>query len=291
MKNLNFISTIVILAFTHAVSAQNTCSSKITDLGYKCCSSDCVTSYIDEDGRWAFENGQWCGCGDDNNSKCSTKIIELGYSCCPSNCKVIYTDDDGTWGVNNNEWCGCHPTDTSDSDDEDGTGKEIERKWLIDLNKIPFSLDDDGVDVFEVEQDYICFDPEIRVRKYTYGTDYTGYQMTIKTNLTEDGLIRDETNIDINEEQYNNLYKKKEGNTINKTRYQMEYKGKVLAIDVFKGDLKGLVYMEIEFPNKKEAEAYSIPNWVITEVTRDIRYKNGHLARYGIPELDNYNNI
>jgi len=288
MRYLNFISTVVIVALTNAVRAQNTCSSKITELGYKCCSSDCVTSYIDEDGRWAFENGQWCGCGDDDHSsQCSTKITELGYPCCPSDCEVIYTDDDGTWSIYNDEWCGCNPTNTHDTDDdvddEDGTGKEIEKKWLIDLNNIPFSLEGDGVDVFEIKQDYICFDPEIRVRNYTYGTDYIGYQMTIKTNLTKDGLIRDEINIDINEEQYNNLYKKQEGNTIYKTRYQLEYKGYVHAIDVFKDDLKGLVYMEIEFPNKKEAEAYSTPNWVIKEVTDDVRYKNGHLARYGIP--------
>ena len=29
---------------------------------------------------------------------------------------------------------------------------------------------------------------------------------------------------------------------------------------------------------------FESPSWVIEDVTDDIRYKNGYLARYGIPE-------
>ena len=45
--------------------------------------------------------------------------------------------------------------------------------------------------------------------------------------------------------------------------------------------------MEIEFPNIKESEEYKEPNWVIKDVTDNINYKNGHLARYGIPKEEN----
>ena len=44
--------------------------------------------------------------------------------------------------------------------------------------------------------------------------------------------------------------------------------------------------MEIEFLNMEEATAFVTPEWVIADVTDDVRYKNGHLARYGIPKLD-----
>ncbi|ORY21660.1 concanavalin A-like lectin/glucanase [Neocallimastix californiae] len=85
-----------------------TCSSKITDLGYKCCSSGCQVVYTDDDGTWGVENEEWCGCGQEVISEsCSSKIISQGYKCCSSNCEVVYTDDDGTWGVENEEWCGC----------------------------------------------------------------------------------------------------------------------------------------------------------------------------------------
>ena len=42
--------------------------------------------------------------------------------------------------------------------------------------------------------------------------------------------------------------------------------------------------MEIEFENKELADKFKTPDWVIKDVTADIRYKNGYLARYGIPE-------
>ena len=42
--------------------------------------------------------------------------------------------------------------------------------------------------------------------------------------------------------------------------------------------------MEVEFETQEKARAFETPKWVIKDVTDDIRYKNGYLARYGIPE-------
>ncbi|OUM62273.1 Non-catalytic module family DOC2, partial [Piromyces sp. E2] len=112
MKYINIFNAVFALALTSVVSAQNTCSTKITEKGYQCCSAECVTTYTDEDGDWAVENGKWCGCGNPldetntNTSKCSANITKKGYSCCPSDCIVTYMDSDGTWGIHNNQWCG-----------------------------------------------------------------------------------------------------------------------------------------------------------------------------------------
>ncbi len=159
--------------------------------------------------------------------------------------------------------------------------KEIERKWLINKDAIPYNLNGEDVHIYDIKQTYICFDPEMRVRDYNNGQ---AYEFTIKTNLTKDGMVRDEYNIDINKEQYDNLKKKQEGITILKTRYQFFDGEEVIAIDIFHGELDGLAYMEIEFKNEEESNSYQEPDWVIKDVTSDIRYKNGHLARYGIPE-------
>ncbi len=159
--------------------------------------------------------------------------------------------------------------------------KEVERKWLIRKEDIPYDLNGVNVETFDIQQTYLCFDPEMRVRNYNNGRSF---EYTIKTNMSKDGMVRDETNIEINAEQYNNLIIKKEGNTIHKTRYQLYDDGQLIAIDIFHDDLDGLAYMEIEFPNREESESYQEPSWVIKDVTDDIRYKNGHLARYGIPE-------
>ena len=156
---------------------------------------------------------------------------------------------------------------------------EIEKKWLIDKTKIPYDLS--NAEVIEIEQTYICFSPEIRVRRINNGDEYT---FAVKINMTSDGLIRDEMENSITEEEYNNMIIKKEGNTIYKTRYQFLEDGNLYAIDIFKGDLEGLAYMEIEFENKELADNFETPDWVIKDVTSDIRYKNGYLARYGIPK-------
>ena len=157
--------------------------------------------------------------------------------------------------------------------------KEIEKKWLINEKDIPYDLS--KADKFEVEQTYICFEPEIRIRKLNDGEFYT---LTIKANMSVDGLVRDEVEYYISEDEYEEILKKKEGNTIHKTRYQL-YDGDFLReIDIFKGDLAGLAYMETEFDTEDIAKGEAEPSWVIKNVTSDKRYKNGSLARYGIPK-------
>ena len=155
---------------------------------------------------------------------------------------------------------------------------EIERKWLIDKNKIPLNLS--NAEILKIEQTYISFSPEIRVRKINNGEQYS---FAVKTNMTSDGLVRNEMEENITEEEYNILIKKKEGKTIYKTRYQFLYKNNLYAIDIFEGELEGLAYLEIEFVNKEEADEFVTPDWVIKELTNNIKYKNGFLARYGIP--------
>jgi len=80
---------------------------------------------------------------------------------------------------------------------------------------------------------------------------------------------------------------KKEPNaiTISKTRYQFydEVIGEILAIDIFSKELSGLAYLEIEFASREEAERFSEPDWIITDVTALKEYKNGSLAKHGIP--------
>lgn len=156
---------------------------------------------------------------------------------------------------------------------------EIEKKWIIDKEKIPYDLS--NAEITKIEQTYICFSPEIRVRKLNDGASYT---FTVKTDITSDGMTRNEMEKYITKEEYNNLVRKKEGNTIYKTRYQFLDGENLLAIDIFTGKLEGLAYLEIEFENQKEANNFETPNWVIKDVTSDLNYKNGHLARYGIPD-------
>ena len=93
-------------------------------------------------------------------------------------------------------------------------GKEIEVKWLINEKDIPYDLSE--ADKYELEQSYVCFEPEIRIRKVSIEGLDVSYILGIKADMTADGLARDEIEYDITEENYNLLFAKKEGNTIYK---------------------------------------------------------------------------
>lgn len=161
--------------------------------------------------------------------------------------------------------------------------KEIERKWLIDESSVPYNLES-GL-ILKIEQTYICFSPEIRIRRMNNGDQFI---LGIKADMSVDGMIRDEFEMTITEEEYNNLLSKREKDaiTINKIRYQIFEEGQALIIDIFENELEGLAYLEIEFGSEEAALAYNEPSWVIKDVTSDKRYKNQSLAQYGIPVDD-----
>lgn len=159
-----------------------------------------------------------------------------------------------------------------------GDNLEIEKKWLIDKEKIPYDLN--KAEVMKIEQTYINYSPEIRVRKINDGQQYS---FAVKTNMTSDGMIRNEIEEYISKEEYENMFKKREGKTIHKTRYQFLDGDYMIAIDMFSEDLEGLAYMEIEFENQEEANAFKTPDWVIKDVTDDLNYKNANLSKNGIP--------
>ena len=157
--------------------------------------------------------------------------------------------------------------------------KEIERKWLVNPNNIPYDLEKEA-NKFELTQTYLNFSPEIRVRNISDKR----YVMTIKTGLTDkSGLERGETEYDITKAEYEHLLSKQEGNTIHKTRYQIKVDNYTYAFDIFHDQLDGLAYLEIEFPSTAEANNFQAPDWLSKDVTNEIEYKNQKLAQNGIP--------
>ena len=73
---------------------------------------------------------------------------------------------------------------------------------------------------------------------------------------------------------------------ISKTRYiNKRQDGLTEEIDIFKGGLSGLAYLEIEFPDEISAENFKEPDWVIKDVTLEKGFSNGELAEYGMPEI------
>lgn len=157
---------------------------------------------------------------------------------------------------------------------------EIERKWLVKKENIPYNLD--TLESFDIEQAYISFDPAIRIRKIN---DYERCILTVKSG-TLSAFVREEFETDISAESYNNLIRKAEGTVITKRRYlNKRDDGLLEEIDVFSGELEGLCYLEIEFESEKQCVDFETPDWVYDDVTEKDGFSNAELAKNGMPSV------
>ena len=150
-------------------------------------------------------------------------------------------------------------------------GKEIERKFLV--KTLPANLE--AYPKKEIEQFYLSLTPEIRVRRS--GDNYL-YEMKQGT-----GLVREETSVKIEADEYERLKSRTSWSVIQKTRHYIKLDcGLVVEVDVFHGDLAPLVMAEIEFPSEQEANMFLPLSWFGKEVTYDEAYKNQSLAVRGL---------
>ena len=155
-------------------------------------------------------------------------------------------------------------------------GTEIERKFK--LSEAPRWLSD--CESNRIEQGYLTVatdgGPEIRVRRY--GDDAW---LTVKRGS---GKTRDETEIELSQEQYETLWPLTEGRRINKVRYVVPHDAHTIEVDVFEGDLRELTTGEVEFDSEATSDEFEPPDWLGEEVTGDPRYANETLAVDGMPE-------
>lgn len=160
----------------------------------------------------------------------------------------------------------------------EGSKLEVERKFLIDANNIPYDIS--KADIFDIQQTYINFSPEIRVRKI----NGLYYSFALKLPKDTIGLARQEVEFNINGDEYDSLYAKRSVESIYKMRYQFYVEDEYVAVDIYSGNLQGLAVCEIEFDDEEAANKFVPYDWFIKDVTSDSRYKNGSSAQFGKPE-------
>ena len=153
---------------------------------------------------------------------------------------------------------------------------EIERKFLLDLEKVPYDFS--KLEKKSIEQGYIIYKPEIRIRSISN----QDFFMTIKGD-TDDATVRKEIELKISKDAYFELMGRDDVNKISKNRYIVNEGDNKFEIDVFEGKLKGLACLEVEFASKEEAEKFIVPSLITKEVTNDFRYRNIFLARNEMP--------
>ncbi|MFA6461830.1 MAG: adenylate cyclase [Candidatus Woesearchaeota archaeon] len=105
--------------------------------------------------------------------------------------------------------------------------------------------------------------PNLRIRK-----NGNKYEITRKEVIDGDTSKLKEDNLLINEEEFKELEKEITGKRVHKVRYYYPYQNLIAEIDVFQGDLKGLILVEFEFPSLEEKEGFTIPEFCLVEVTK-----------------------
>ena len=150
---------------------------------------------------------------------------------------------------------------------------EIERKFLVE--QLPQELEIDTED--EIAQGYLAIgEDEVRLRR-------RGDRFLV-TAKRGHGLVRDEVEVPLGRESFEELWALTEGRRLEKTRRTTQVDGHTAEIDVYKGPLAGLTTVEVEFEDAGAAEAFSPPPWFSRELTGDARYSNMRLAMTGLPE-------
>src|SRR5919198_3078972 len=115
---------------------------------------------------------------------------------------------------------------------------------------------------------------EVRLRRID-GSDV----LTVKRGRGEERL---EVEIQLTDDQFRALWPLTEGRRLEKRRHRVEG-DPLIEVDVYRGDLAGLVIAECEFPSLAASHRFEPPQWLGEELTADDRYANQQLALRGLP--------
>lgn len=74
-------------------------------------------------------------------------------------------------------------------------------------------------------------------------------------------------------------------NEIRKNRYKFEFDGREFAVDMFLGDLFGLVLAEVSFETDEELENFPKPPFALVDVTNDELFSGGKLSELTFSEI------
>ncbi|MEK6279763.1 MAG: hypothetical protein AABN95_05355 [Acidobacteriota bacterium] len=69
-----------------------------------------------------------------------------------------------------------------------------------------------------------------------------------------------------------------DANEIRKNRYMFEYEGRKFSVDMFLGDLFGLVLAEVSFETDEELNKFAKPSFAIADVTNNVLFTGGRLS-------------
>ena len=76
-----------------------------------------------------------------------------------------------------------------------------------------------------------------------------------------------------------------EANEIRKNRYSFEFEGRKFSVDMFLGDLFGLVLAEVSFKTDEELDSFPKPPFAIADVTNNELFTGGKLCELTFEDI------
>ncbi|HYV07071.1 MAG TPA: hypothetical protein VFB82_20915 [Blastocatellia bacterium] len=162
-----------------------------------------------------------------------------------------------------------------DTEEAKYTRVEYERRFLV----LPDSNWKGAVESYsKTYQDKYIRDSRLRLRILT---DSDTGRRIFKLNRKSESpspYYRTVSRILLSPSEYE-LLERLEGYRLNKTRYYHYWHGRVFSIDVFEGELRGLVLCETEEEELESLMSAEPPSYTRCEVTEDPFFDGGNLSR------------
>lgn len=123
--------------------------------------------------------------------------------------------------------------------------------------------------------------PSTRIRK-----NGNKYEITKKKRVDEnDASIQEEATLKLTKDEFDTL-KVIDGKKVIKERYYYKYNDKTAEIDIFQGDLEGLVLVDIEFETSEEKNAFIMPDFCLADVSQEEFVGGGMLAGKSYSDIE-----
>ena len=150
--------------------------------------------------------------------------------------------------------------------------QELERTYLAkefpaDLKSFPWK------ELLDIYVPSTSEHPGLRIRKRG-----DVYEITKKRPVADgDASHQTEDTILLSPEEYAEL-SQLGGKRVGKTRYYYKDGGVDYEIDIFTGDLSGLVLVDVEFGSIEEKDAFTAPSFCLAEVTHELFVAGGMIC-------------
>jgi CYTH domain-containing protein len=157
---------------------------------------------------------------------------------------------------------------------------ENERRFLVDAARLPNLA---SLPFRRIEDRYVI-GTRLRLRSMTDSATAARELKFCKKYDGDDPVSGPVANLYLSEAEYAALAALP-ARVIVKRRYRVDHGGRTFGVDVFEGELAGLVLCEAEAGSREAIMALAFPPWAGREVTADRFFTGGNLATTAAAEL------